>query len=63
MSRSRLIIAALVAVVVGALVAWQYSRERKIAACSSIGGIWNGAKSECSQPRPVILERERLKRG
>lgn len=63
MSRGRVIAAVIAAAIAGGLYYWQALRERKIAACSSIGGIWNAATSTCDQSRPVIIERGGLKRG
>jgi len=63
LSRGRIIAAVVVTAAVVALFAWQQQRERTIAACHSIGGIWNAATSTCDQSRPVIIERERLKRS
>jgi hypothetical protein len=60
---TRWIAAAAMLATLGALLIWQWSRERQIAACHQAGGIWNGAQSRC-QPAPgrPLLRRD-LERG
>jgi hypothetical protein len=48
----------LAAVVLAGLFGWQFSRERKIAACTETGGIWNGARSVCEPGRGPIIMRD-----
>lgn len=63
MSRQRIAIALAVVVALGAIAMWQHARERQVTACVSDGGVWNGTLSRCEAKRPVILERDGLKRG
>lgn len=61
MSRGRLAVMGVVAVLLLGLVGWQYVRVGRVEACLAEGKVWNGPASRCEVPRPVILERE-LKR-
>ena len=63
MSPRRVAVAAAVAIALGGVVVWQYSRERQVSACVAEGGAWNGALSRCEAKRPILLERDGLKRG
>lgn len=55
----RLIVAGAVALGLAGLLAWQWSRERQVAACQTSGGVWNGPKSRCEpKPGPIILRRD-----
>ena len=58
MSRERWMAVALIVAGLAVLVAWQWHRERLVAACLDKGGYWNGPRSAC-QPTPVgpILRR------
>ena len=62
MSRTRLLVMGLVALILLSLVGWQYHRLKRIEACIAEGKVWNGPQSRCDPPRPgPILERD-LKR-
>lgn len=52
----RTIGAALILVLLGTLLLWQWSRERRIVQCREAGGLWNGPQSRCDVPagRPII---------
>jgi hypothetical protein len=54
MSRMRLVIAALTAVVLAVLIGWQVQRERLVRACLHAGGTWHGPVSICRSPRPIL---------
>lgn len=47
----------LTVVVLAGLLGWQFSRERKIAACMDANGIWDGQRSQCQPGRgsPIIM--------
>lgn len=53
---SRWIAAGVIGTIVAGLLAWQLVRERRIEACQSTGGIWNGARSRCDPApgRPIL---------
>jgi hypothetical protein len=56
MTRSRLLLAALMLVALAVLMEWQFRRERMVKACMDGGGIWYGAQSACKhQQRPILL--------
>lgn len=57
MSRSRILIAAALAVAVAALMGWQYRRTRLIEACLADAGVWNG-KACVPDTRRIILQRD-----
>ena len=62
MSRTRLIVMAIISVALLGLMGWQYHRLGRIEACIADGKAWNGKASRCDAPNPgVILERD-LKR-
>lgn len=63
MSRLRIVVATVITLALGGTAVWQVQRERQIAACAAAGGAWNGALSLCEAKRPIILERDGLKRG
>jgi hypothetical protein len=50
-------IVTLALVILAGLFGWQFSRERKVAACMETGGLWDGARSACRPPRdgPIIM--------
>jgi hypothetical protein len=50
----RLLIAALTALALSGLLAWQLERERLVKACLEGGGVWHGPKSACKSPRPIL---------
>jgi len=52
----RILIAAALSLALAGLLAWQWSRERQIAACQATGGVWNGPQSRCDTPpgRPIL---------
>lgn len=56
--RTRILVAATVAAMLGVLVTWQWHRERLVNECQSSGGVWNGSTSRCDQPRRPILQRD-----
>lgn len=58
MSRTRLIIAALTALVLIGLLGWQWQRERQVRACLKAGGVWHGPQSICRAPVRPILQRD-----
>ncbi len=55
--------AALILVLLGTLLFWQWSRERQIVQCREAGGLWNGSQSRCDEPasRPII--KREIERG
>lgn len=61
MSRKRIAVAVAAVLVLGGIAVWQFARERRVAACVAQGGTWDG--TICRGARPIILEREELKRG
>jgi hypothetical protein len=63
MPHRRMIFAAALSFVVIALMAWQVTRERRIAACTAAGQVWNGPASRCEPSRSPILERDGLRRS
>ena len=58
MSRTRWILAVSLGAVLLVLLAWQAVRQRQLAACVESGGTWDGARSRCLVPPPVILQRD-----
>jgi hypothetical protein len=58
MSRTRLIVMGVVAVVLVGLMGWQYVRLKQVETCIGAGKLWNGSASRCDTPKPVLLERE-----
>jgi hypothetical protein len=54
MSRSRIVIAGLIAVALLALLSWQLHRERLVKACLSSGGAWDGAACGAPRLRPIL---------
>jgi hypothetical protein len=50
-------IVSLTLVVLVGLIGWQWSRERKTAACVDGNGLWDGARSLCVPARggPIIM--------
>ncbi len=61
MSRSRLLIATALFVLVAALMAWQYRRHALVSACIETGGTWDGAACR-ADPGRIIIQRD-LQRG
>jgi hypothetical protein len=53
MSRSRLIIAAVMVVALAALFGWQTHREQQVRACLNSGGAWTG-RACGPAPRPIL---------
>ncbi len=58
----RYVLVAIVLVVLGSLLLWQYQREERVRACLETGGDWFGAQSTCRYPGGRILIRPDLKR-
>jgi hypothetical protein len=54
MSRSRLVIAALMLAGLAALMGWQLRREQMVKACLELGGVWHGPLSACRHERPIL---------
>ena len=61
-TRSKMIAAALLSVVLGGLLLWQSDRERQVTRCSASGGVWDGRNSTCAPAAPGILLERDLKR-
>ena len=61
MSRTKVIIAGLIAAALVALLSWQLHRERLVKACLSNGGAWDGAS--CGPPRLRPILRRDLQRS
>jgi len=54
MTRVRVLIAAVTALGLAGLLAWQLQRERLVKACLDGGGVWHGPQSACKSPRPIL---------
>lgn len=63
MSMWRKLLAIVALVVLVALLAWQWRRERLVSACLQSGGVWDGRQSRCLQPLPSPLLRRGIERG
>lgn len=61
MNRRRILIAATLALVVTALMAWQFRRHALVTACVGEGGVWDGTTCR-PDSRRIILQRD-LQRG
>ncbi|MCB1512239.1 MAG: hypothetical protein KDJ36_15170 [Hyphomicrobiaceae bacterium] len=60
---TRLAIAAFVTTILVGLLIWQESRMRLVRACTTNGGLWDGANSRCrTVPIRIFLEKN-LKRS
>ena len=54
MTRVRVLIAAVTALGLAGLLAWQLQRERLVKACLDGGSVWHGPQSACKSPRPIL---------
>ena len=54
MSRTRLIIAALLVAIVAVLFGWQTHREEQVRTCLNSGGAWSGTACGPQPPRPLL---------
>lgn len=63
MSRERWIAAGLIALALGALMAWANYRERQMQACLAKGQAWNGPASRCETPRVGPILKRALERS
>ena len=54
MSRTKIVIAGLIAAALVALLSWQLHRERLVKACLSTGGAWDGASCGPARLRPIL---------
>ena len=54
MTRARWAVVVGAVVVLIALLAWQYLRQREIARCLEKGGTWDGASSRCVPAGPIL---------
>ena len=61
MSRTKIVIAGLIAAALVTLLSWQLHRERLVKACLSTGGAWDGAS--CGPPRLRPILRRDLQRS
>jgi hypothetical protein len=59
----RLLVCAAAILVLGALLYWQWRRDRLVSDCNSAGGTWDGPASTCRLPAGRILIRPDLQRG
>lgn len=60
---SRWVLASLALVVVVALLAWQWRRERMITECLQAGGAWDGPASRCLKTPPSPFLKRGIERG
>jgi hypothetical protein len=59
MTRVQLVIAGITAILLVALLSWQYTREEMVKACTDAGGYWHGPESAClPEPLRPILQRD-----
>ena len=54
MSRTRLLVAGLIAVVLVLLLGWQAQREQLVKACLASGGAWTGSTCGPLRIRPIL---------
>ena len=54
MSRTRLLVAGLIALVLILLLSWQAQRERLVKACLESGGAWTGTSCGPLRIRPIL---------
>src|SRR5262245_13458441 len=54
MSRTKIIVAGLIASARMGLLSWQLHRERLVNACLSTGGAWDGASCGPARLRPIL---------
>lgn len=57
------VMVALIVFALGALLYWQWSRERQMARCLAQGGVWNGPTSRCDAPASGPLLKRGIERG
>lgn len=57
------VMVALIVFALGALLFWQWSRERQMAHCLAQGGVWNGPVSRCDEPANRPLIKRNIERG
>jgi len=54
MSRMRLLVACLIALILVVLLGWQAQRERLVKACLESGGAWTGSACGPLRIRPIL---------